>query len=224
MVVSPAALIGPRSCEYKSLVLIIINVMRKIVLNEHQRQWTDAWNKQPKLSLHTPPRRYGKTWALAHFVAHLPQDVQVVVACATNKSNGYFRGLVDACTTKSPDLVDFNNLMDFDSYPQIDWSKPTLVVIDEGTCMDSDVYEKLFKPAMSNKCARIIGLATPCSINPGWFELYSKDDKVTDDAVKEAMKLYEAETRKDRISKLNKLVVEGQDAQDKLLAMCAEEV
>lgn len=170
-----------------------------------------AWSLSPKLSLHLAPRRSGKSTALASLAAQTRRDVCVIVACSGDVPYMAFVKAANACG-------EHRHVTRFDPLGNVDWSQPTLVLLDEGARLPDVYYDLLFKPAMASPNARVVGLSTPLCY-PTWFTLVFENNGINDEAVKEALANNDARWRQKRIERLNEQVVRGQEAQEALLKM-----
>lgn len=184
-------------------------------MNESQTLWLKAWSTQPKVSLHLALRRAGKTTALARLAAETPRDVCVLAACCGDKAHANFLKLVNDCG-------EYRHITRFDPNEAVDWTQPTLVILDDGAQLPDEYYDSLYKPALQSPNARIVGMSTPLCY-PTWFTAVFENKDVTDAAVKEEMAKNEARWKQKRIEWLNYQVQRGQDAQEALLKIYHDE-
>ena len=191
--------------------------MSDLTFDERQLTWMKAWSLSPKLSLHLAPRRSGKSLALARLAAQTPRDVCVIVACSGDAPYMAFVKAVNGGV-----CGEYRHVTRFDPLGNVDWSQPTLVLLDEGARLPDEYYDLLFKPAMASPNARVVGMSTPLCY-PTWFTLVFENNGINDEAVKEALAKNDARWRQKRIEWLNEQVARGQEAQEALMKMYRKE-
>lgn len=188
------------------------------VVKEQQLMWKQAWDLKPKLSLHHAPRRSGKTTMLARLAAENLPNINVLVATCTERSYTYFLDIVKSHEDKHNRITRFNPAED------VDWSQPTLVILDEGTCLPDKYYELLYKPAKNSPNAQIVGLSTSLHPYQTWFSMVLENNDISDKEVTDVLAANVARRKHyEHINYLKECIVQGQKAQEELNKIYQEE-
>lgn len=157
-----------------------------------QVDWLQAWKNANKHSLIYAPRRSGKTTALALSATSVPEGTQLVVAhCRAPEPEAHRstrNEFVNACRRWG--FVLPNDLPRYPIYADgdvIDWSVPTLLLIDDFEAMSPEWYKELVKPALESPTTRLVGLGLASGDSKErWFGVLNANPDATSKDIEEA--------------------------------------
>lgn len=157
-----------------------------------QAAWLETWKKAGKHSLLYAPCRAGKTTALALVATTVPEGTQLVVALCRAAEP-------EAHNSTRNDFVEafrrwgFVLPSDLPRYPiyadgdVVDWSGPTLLLIDDFEAMTPAWYRELVKPALESPTTRIIGMGLAAlDSKDRWFGVLNENPDATSKDIEEA--------------------------------------